>query len=77
VSRSRLWPNCGWPPSSAAAGSIGAITDYSGRTQIWAIQPVSAAAYRRYGWPTKGLAGLKVAPFQLLAAVSAADRGRR
>jgi protein phosphatase len=35
-----------------------------------------AAAYRRYCWPTSGLAGLRLAPFQLLAAEGAsfADR---
>jgi protein phosphatase len=32
-----------------------------------------AAAYRRYVWPTEGLAGVRLAPFQVLAAGRATD----
>src|SRR6202020_2113587 len=34
------------------------------------------AAYRRYCWPTDGLAGIRVAPFQLLASQGAAHHAR-
>jgi protein phosphatase len=34
------------------------------------------AAYRRYCWPTEGLAGLRVAPFQVLAAGSSDETAR-
>jgi protein phosphatase len=33
-------------------------------------------AYRRYCWPTDGLAGVRIAPFQLLASEGAAHHGR-
>ena len=34
------------------------------------------AAYRRYCWPTDGLAGVRIAPFQLLAYEGAGDHDR-
>jgi protein phosphatase len=34
------------------------------------------AAYRRYCWPTSGLAGVRFAPFQLLASEGSAQAGR-
>ena len=53
---------------SVAARGID-VADLLGRT-VQRRDDVEAftAAYRRYCWPTEGLAGLRVAPFQVLAA---------
>ncbi len=60
-------------PSALAAleraASAGAdVTDLLGRTRQRAIDADAfTAAYRRYCWPTSGLDGVRLAPFQLLA----------
>jgi protein phosphatase len=53
------------------------VTELAGRTRRRTENAARfAAAYRRYCWPTAGLAGVRIAPFQLLAAegASLADR---
>jgi protein phosphatase len=55
---------------AAAAGLD--VTDLLARTQArQANAEAFTAAYRRYCWPTDGLDGVRIAPFQLLAAGSA------
>jgi protein phosphatase len=44
------------------------VEDLLGRTRSRAVNADAfVAAYRRYCWPTSGLDGVKIAPFQLLA----------
>jgi protein phosphatase len=51
---------------AAAAGAD--VADLLARTRVRAADADAfTAAYRRYCWPTEGLTGLKLAPFQLLA----------
>ncbi|HEV3361909.1 MAG TPA: polynucleotide kinase-phosphatase [Pseudonocardiaceae bacterium] len=55
---------------AAAAGLD--VTDLLARTEArQANAEAFTAAYRRYCWPTDGLDGVRIAPFQLLAAGSA------
>ncbi len=55
----------------AAANGLD-VTDLLARTEARAANAHAfTAAYRHYCWPTDGLAGVRVAPFQLLAAGSA------
>lgn len=57
---------------SAAASRGLPVTDLLDRTRSRAANADAyIAAYRRYCWPTSGLEGVKIAPFQLLATVGA------
>ncbi len=65
------------PVAVAALGAMGArgidAADLLARTKVRAANAEAyAAAYRRYVWPTDGLAGVRVAPFSVLAAEGAA-----
>jgi protein phosphatase len=52
---------------AAAAGLD--VADLHERTRARAVNATAfTAAYRRYCWPTDGLAGVRIAPFQVLAA---------
>ena len=74
-SAQRRGPRCR-PRSSVleqAAASGLDVGDLHERTRARAANAAAfTAAYRRYCWPTDGLAGVRIAPFQVLAA-----RGRR
>jgi protein phosphatase len=53
------------------------VADLLERTRARELNAVAFTdAYRRYCWPTDGLAGVRVAPFQLLATEAAAHHGR-
>jgi polynucleotide kinase-phosphatase len=53
------------------------VTDLLARTRSRAANATAfRAAYRRYCWPTDGLAGVRVAPFQLLATEGATYHDR-
>jgi protein phosphatase len=62
----------------AAAGARGAdVGELAGRIGARAANAVAFTdAYRRYCWPTDGLDGVQIAPFQLLAAEGAAFHDR-
>ena len=69
------------PPALAAlraAGDRGLdIADLLSRSEIRQAQAEAfTAAYRRYCWPTDGLAGVQVAPFQVLATEGATYESR-
>ncbi|HEX7993194.1 MAG TPA: polynucleotide kinase-phosphatase, partial [Streptosporangiaceae bacterium] len=60
----------------AAAGGLD-VAELAQRTRARAVNAEAfTAAYRRYCWPTDGLDGIRIAPFQLLAteAASYSDR---
>ena len=60
----------------AAAGGA-QVGDLLARTRARAANGAAfTAAYQRYCWTTEGLAGVRIAPFQLLAAGSAAYQDR-
>jgi protein phosphatase len=60
---------------AAAAGlDVAGLRERTGRRERNAA--AFAAAYRRYCWPTEGLAGLRFAPFQVLASEGAAHQER-
>jgi protein phosphatase len=60
---------------AAAAGL--AVGDLLDRTRARAANAEAfAEAYRRYCWPTDGLAGVRIAPFQVLATEAAAYHDR-
>ena len=62
--------------SQASAAGL----DVAGLLERTSARQLNAAAftdaYRRYCWPTEGLAGIRVAPFQLLATEAAAHQER-
>jgi protein phosphatase len=68
----------------AAAGALGRASaaglDVTALLERTRARERNAAAftgaYRRYCWPTDGLAGVRIAPFQLLATDAAAHHGR-
>ncbi|MDH6118790.1 protein phosphatase [Kitasatospora sp. GAS204A] len=56
----------------AAARGIDGLTELTERHRRRAVDAEAfSAAYRRYCWPTEGLNGVRLAPFQLLAAEGA------
>jgi protein phosphatase len=60
----------------AAAGGLD-VAELAQRTRARAVNAEAfAAAYRRYCWPTEGLDGIRIAPFQLLATEGASYTGR-
>ncbi|EIV94845.1 polynucleotide kinase-phosphatase [Frankia sp. QA3] len=53
------------------------VGDLLARTRSRAANAAAfSAAYRRYQWPTDGLRGVRIAPFQVLASEGAAHHGR-
>jgi protein phosphatase len=60
--------------ASAAGLDVAALLERTSARQLNAA--AFTDAYRRYCWPTEGLAGIRVAPFQLLATEAAAHHGR-
>jgi protein phosphatase len=69
------------PAAIAALEQAGAtgldVSDLLARTRSRAANADGfTAAYRRYCWPSDGLAGIKIAPFQLLAAEGATYHDR-
>jgi protein phosphatase len=70
-----------FPPALAAldqaAGRGIDVTELATRSRARAANADAfTAAYRRYCWPTDGLAGLRVAPFQVLATDGAAHQNQ-
>ncbi|MGQ0840829.1 polynucleotide kinase-phosphatase [Actinokineospora sp.] len=62
---------------AAAAGRGVDVTDLLARTRSRAVNAADfRAAYRRYCWPTDGLDGVRLAPFQVLAAQGATFQDR-
>jgi protein phosphatase len=60
----------------AARGGL-EVGDLLSRTRSRAANAAAfSAAYRRYQWPTDGLGGVQIAPFQVLASEGAAHHGR-
>jgi protein phosphatase len=62
--------------AQAAAAGLD-VGDLHERTLARAANAAAfTAAYQRYYWPTDGLAGLRIAPFQVLASAGATYQGR-
>jgi protein phosphatase len=62
--------------TQAAAAGLD-VGDLLGRTRARAANAAAFTdAYRRYCWPTDGLAGVRIAPFQVLASEGAAHHER-